>query len=129
MFKNRGKIRFHFGLFGFVLATLFTCTLRVQILTWASGAWRPYRYAYLPNDCAIILYLISTLNFCETFEHRHEILPFWASNLQQKTVLAVVGSIFGVCLTYFGGIQVCISGKWLCNNIQLTCNIKPCRNF
>ena len=105
-FKNRGKFVLHFGLIGFVLATLFACTLRVQILAWASGAWRPYRYAHLPNDCAIILNVISTIKFCQTFEHRYEILQFWGQNLPQETVSTVAGAILGVFPSKFGGIQV-----------------------
>ena len=46
-----------------------------------------------------------------------------------KTVLAVVGAIFGVCISIFGGIQVSIIVKWMCNDFLITWNIKPCPNF
>ena len=70
------KIRFHFGLRAFVLGTQFACTLCMQILALTSGAWRPCRYKQLTHDCTIKLYVITTLNFCPTFEHRHEIMNF-----------------------------------------------------
>ena len=119
----------HFGPIRFVLTTLFACGLCAQILAWSSGAWRRCRYAHLLTDCGIILRVILTLHFCQTFEHRHEIMLIWAPNLPHKTVLTVVQVILGVCLPNFGAVKVCTNAKWLSNNIQPSCNNKSLPKF
>ena len=65
-----GESSFHFGPRGFVLATLDKCWLCMNLLFFAPQIWYPFRYVQTLNDFAIILYVIQTFRFCQTFEHR-----------------------------------------------------------
>ena len=63
-----------------------TCSLRtcMLVLHLAHRISLHFRYAQSQTVCAIILHVITTLHFCQTLEHSHEIVAFSATHLQQK---------------------------------------------
>ena len=112
-----------------ILATLGDCSLRMPILPFAHQIARSCRYAQFHNVCAIILHVISTLNFCQTSKHRHEILSIWDANLIWKVFLLTARAVFLVCFQIFGDMQEWHVPNCLRDKIELTYNNKPCGNF
>ena len=119
----------HFGQLTLDLATLSTCSLHMHLFELTHGDRKSHRYAHLSNDSAMIFHVFSTFKFCQTFELRHEIVPFWELNLWQQTVLAVAGAVLGVCTTKFGGIIVRFDDNQMCNEICTILSNSPCPNF